>query len=377
MSVIIHSDDMFEGAATTEPSYQEVTKAESSNGSDLALYLEINFYTKAYVQPVIFICGILTNAMTFVTLYKMTMARTCKTLLIALCITDFFACVFGLEYVLLGSLLLNDKAQLCRISSGVVTVLSMKYIYLIFLSMSSVIIVLISVIRSYLLQHPLKAIQKYSPSRVRKILGALFCAVGTVCAPLPLLIMWNSCSNDHTSKICIQYLHLLPQIKNIQIYFYVLALIFGPGLNVTNIIYWYKIKRLLKRNTKDSIQMQQRLVHSPEALLQQRKTMRVTKMFVFVLLFNLICLLPFSLQTLAAIAVDRLMSEACVQNTGVAVIFKTLSESLLSLVPCVNFWAYLVINKDFKSMVKKLLHLKSETDENLSPGASEESLQSV
>ena len=225
--------------------------------------------------------------------------------------------------------------------------------------MSQVIVTLIAVLRTYLLKHPLRAAQRFTPQRVRIILVALFTVICLIHSPLPLLLFWQFCSNGNGNKLCTSFVSRNEHwIEQLELYFYAVGVVFGHIWSIVTIIFWLKMKRLLREKLKESLQMQQRLLSSPEAQMQEKRMMQVTKMFLAVLMFNAICIFTFCIHILAAstaiILKNSKQEEAVVDTCTLGIMTEAIAGVLVSLIPCCNFWIYLVLNKDFREEANSL-----------------------
>ena len=74
-----------------------------------AVTLQVSFALRGIAEALIFSIGIVNNSLTFIILWRVTMGLTCKTLTTALCMSDFFACVFGLGHAVLYYLLIDRE----------------------------------------------------------------------------------------------------------------------------------------------------------------------------------------------------------------------------------------------------------------------------
>ena len=317
------------------------------------------YILKAYVQPAIFIAGILGNGLTFAVLQRMWMSPLCNILITSLCVTDFFCCTFGLENSVLETIYFAGRLPRGLWSSSHLFILCMYYMYILLLCMSCATVVLISIIRNYSLRHPLRTLHVLTPSRVRKCVLAVDTGVLVLFLPVAIHVLWQVCYKDvNHVQICFNISSYVTHAKSLQYYLLFLVVLFGPVAAILNLIYWLKLKQAIKLSAQISSHMQQQLSDAKKRD-QTRRTMRVTLMFLYILIFNALCVLPFSIDKMIETShVGELYWESGAMNSGIAV-FNVVVHLIVAILPTINLWVYLVVNQYFRKEFTEMVFCKT------------------
>ena len=135
-----------------------------------------HFYTfigEAYVLPVMYAVGIITNIITFLVLYRMNLGKVIKLLLCALSLSDFMASFVAFVNILLEISFFHGEVTHGYWCPGMSVTLSTYYLFLMFLCISAAIVITLSIIRVYSLKKPFESRTTLKTKLLVKILVAI------------------------------------------------------------------------------------------------------------------------------------------------------------------------------------------------------------
>ncbi len=303
------------------------------------------FYGEAVAQPVILLFGLVTNIITLVVLPRVKMTETFKTCLMALAVSDLCACVVGSIQQLLKGPYFRGESPFGYLSAGSIANFTLYFAYLMFMSVSGCLVVMIAIVRNISVLKPLKAKHWFTRSKTIRICVAVFLANFVVYLPSGYAVTWMTCHKD-VDPSCLrlnQTIGLAKLETIVTAYVHFIAITYGPIIFVVYIACVISIWVTLKRSTKVLATMASpRLARGNCRASQRRKTTgKITRMLLIILAFDMVCSLPTTAYGITL-----------VKNRTLAVeVYDVAAEIIYCFRPAYNFWVYLFNNPDFKRAV--------------------------
>ncbi len=324
-----------------------MTSTSTSDGINVAVARSFIFYGEAVAQPVILLFGLVTNIMSLVVLPKVRMTETFKCCLIALAISDMCACVFGAAQQLLkGPYFKGQSSPFGYHSSATIANFTLYFVYLMFMSVSACLVVMIAIVRNIIVLKPLKAKHWFTINQTVRICVTIFLANFVVYLPSGFNVTWMTCYKD-VAPFCLRVNETigfvtLDAIVKAHVYF--CSVVYGPIIFVVYIACVISIWVTLRRSRRALVTMATvRTVTGDDNATQRSKTTgKITRMLVIILILDMVCSLPTTAYGVTLITTRDLGYE----------IYDVAAEIVYCVRPAYNFWVYFFNNRDFKKGVR-------------------------
>ena len=355
------ANSTYDDYVTTSQDYTSDPQDKSSEEMDNTKRLV--YITEAHIEPMIFIFGIVTNFLSFIIIRQMRISKVIKTLLLSLTVSDFLASVLGFLNILLEVVYFRGEMPYGIWKRGVVETFTAYKIYLMFIGISSALVILIAIVRCYSMLNPFEWTATVTHRRVVKAIIVIVIVTVLMFIPLSLYIMWKACFfyeqnpesinsvPDDDPQVCLAFFDIFPDAWKVRYYFFAITLLLGPGTVISNLVCFILLKRAINKSARNIRHMQERR-GSESSILdhQNHRNVRLNRMFLWVLFFNSICITPSIIQVICLqIDPQRFLFDK--SNIFVA-ITDIIAEVFLGALPCYNFWTYLIVNKDFRKRYK-------------------------
>ena len=323
----------------------------SSNETNMAVALHtLSYYIESHVETTVFFTGMVSNVMSFIVLLNMTMNDVMKILLVTVTVTDFCASLFGFLNMLLESVRFKGDIPYGTYSTGIMEVFVTYKIFLMFLGMSSSIMVIASSVRAYVLIKPLQSRLVITKTFIIKAISLTLTIGFIVFLPNFIYAVWKGCFCDVEHPVCKEFFRILPHADKARIYFSLCVIIIGPGTIIANMVCFSILKYAIKQSKKElqmiSNHANIELRSGTSSPTGSRKNMRINRTILLVLLFNSVCLFPSLVQVISLMINPKTL---LFDKTNLSVlIVDIIAETFLGFLPCYNFWTYMIHNKDFR-----------------------------
>ena len=210
------------------------------------------FFCEAIIIPIINLFAVITNIWTLLILPRTRIVDAFKICLISLTICDFLASLISFVNIMLEIRFYDGDIPFGIWENAAVTCYVLHYISCVFICSSATYVIAIVVIRYWIINSPVKARYYLTPGNTKKVCFCLFLATLLFYLPTSLIIMFQSCSRDKQTQICIDTYKAIPNLKRISSYYVgCLVLLYGPILVMLYIVSLVRIKISLTRNNKE------------------------------------------------------------------------------------------------------------------------------
>ena len=228
---------------TTLPLFADTVAIETTTGERIK---SVHFI-KQYIEPAMFACGMVTNILTLHILRRMSISKIIKPLLCFVTVTDFLSTTFGFFNITLEVQLFDGYVIYGIWDNNGLLVISLHILHIMFIGMSSALLIFTSVIRTYSLLHPFKWSTLTKRYTVKLAISIIIITI-LIFLPLSFYIMWKSCFEDKNSGICIQYSRKFPQNHISRFYFVSVVMFLGPGTVIGNMICLLLLRRIVNQS---------------------------------------------------------------------------------------------------------------------------------
>lgn len=315
------------------------------------------YIVEAFVEPWIFSIALITNIVTLSTLRRMSaVAPSLKLILMSLCVSDGLACVFGFIYIVLEVIVYQGTVTYGRWTSGSVEVFTMYKVYLYFTGYSSLLLILGSIVKMYALTRPIKARVQMERKLIVKVMLLAIVITFLLFVPLSVYIVWKTCFRDYATQICVDFNRSVPDAEKVKYYFFTLAMFMGPGVLVANVACFIALKKAIKRSRRglirSSIVAATNCVAHNYKVLQAKRSSSINNIFLYALVIHSVCIIPSCVQIICLL-VDPI-NLVFADNSLMVDVLDCVAEIFLALLPCYNFWLYLVVNKEFRNTFRSI-----------------------
>ncbi len=334
-----------------------MSSTSANSGINVEAALKFNFYGEAVVEPAILLFGLVTNIISLVVLHKVKMIETFKTCLMALALSDLCACVMGSTKQLVEGIYFQGVKHYGYLSPAIVASWTLYFAFMLFMSVSGCLVVMIAVVRNLIVLKPLKARQWFTPSKIVRICLGVFLANLVGYLPSIFDVMYMTCHKD-VAPFCLHVnetigITMLESIFNAHIYF--ISITFGPIIILIYVACVISIWVTLKRSTKELATMATARSDKGEDNATQRdKTMnKITQTLVTICFLEMACTLPSVIYgiTVATKAKDEVFE---VQQKPEIEVLHVVSEIFYCFRPAYNFWVYFFSNPDFRRGIRNI-----------------------
>ena len=214
------------------------------------------FIGEAYVEPVMFFLGIVTNIVTFIVLYHMSLGKVIKLLLCALSVSDFMASFTAFVNILLEITLFHGEVTHGYWCRGMGVTLTTYYLFLMFISISAALVISLSIIRVYSLRKPFKSRTTLKIRFLVKVIVGIVVSMLILFLPVGFFIVWQLCYKNPLYPQCKAFFDRFPNAEMTEKYLYILSVLFGPLTVVGNLVCLLLLRGYIRKSTKQSIRMQ-------------------------------------------------------------------------------------------------------------------------
>ncbi len=328
-----------------------------SSGINAEVALKFNFYGEAVAQPAILLVGLVTNIMSLVVLRKVKMTETFKICLMALAISDLCACVMGSVQQLVQGVYFQGGSPYGYHSPAAVANFTLYFAFLLFMSVSGCLVVMIAVVRNLIVLKPLKARHWFTRSKTIRIALGVFLANLVGYLPSFFGVAWMTCYKD-VAPFCQSVnetigFTIVESIFNAHIYF--ISITYGPIIILIYVACVISIWVTLKRSTKELATMATtRMDKGEDNATQRDKTMsKINRTLVTICFLEMACTLPSVIYgiTIATKPKDEVFE---VQLEPEIEVFHVVSEIFYCFRPAYNFWVYFFNNPDFRRGIRNM-----------------------
>lgn len=323
----------------------------------------LKVFTKLFefnIEPTIYIIGIISNILAFITLRQMSVSKVIKVSLCAVTVTDLIASLLGFINIFLEIVIFEGDLIYGCWKKGILPLFVSYKHYLMFLGMSSALFIFTAVVRTYSIIHPLEWSSKFTKRKTIKIIVAMCVVIFLVFQPLTFYSMWKGCFREQRHGIMSAQCAKLERQNLIDVgyytryYFALIAILLGPGAIIGNLICLILLQRAVQKSIKDIMSFRRPSLGTDDDNInsnQLKKSMRVNKMFYAVLVINTICITPSGIQV-GALIIDP--ERYIFDKTPFVAIVDVIAETFLGVLTAYNFFLYLVVNKDFRRKFHQL-----------------------
>ncbi len=313
------------------------------------------FYGDAVVQPVIFLLGLVTNIISLIVLPRVKMAETFKACLIALAISDLCACLTGASQRISKGPIFRGETPFGYHSSASIANFALYFAYLMFMSTSGGIVVMIAIIRNINVMKPLKARRWFTRRNTVRICSIVFLVNFIAYLPSAVDVTWMTCYKD-VAPFCLRVnktigFSTLERIVNVHLCF--IGVSSGPITFVVYIACVISIWVTLKRSTKGLVTMAPTRADRIDwsASKRNKTTGKITRVLVIILVLDMVCTLPIMAY---AITVATKPKGALFEDGEIELqVFDVAAEIFYCFRPAYNFWVYFFNNPDFRRGLRK------------------------
>ncbi len=318
---------------------------------------KFNFYGEAVGQPAILLFGLVTNIISLVVLRKVKMTETFKACLMALAMSDLCACVMGSAQQLLKGMYFQGVSPYGYHSAASVANFTLYFAFMLFMSVSGCLVVMIAVIRNLIVLKPLKARRWFTRSKTVRICLGVFLANFVGYLPSFFDVTWMTCYKD-VAPFCLRVnetigFTMLERIVNAHIYF--ISITYGPVIFLVYVACVISIWVTLKRSTKGLATMAAaRMDQGDDNATQRDKTMsKITRTLVTIFFLDMACTLPSIIYGIIVVTKpkDQVFE---VQLELELEVFHVVAEIFYCFRPAYNFWVYFFNNPDFRRGIRNM-----------------------
>ena len=231
---------------------------------------------------------------------------------------------------------------------------TLYYLFSLFICTSAAIVIAIVAIRHYTITKPVSVKMYITSGRARRICLLIFLGTAVLFLPTPLNIMWQSCYMEKNKPICDDLLWRMPKLQGYATsYLYFLTILYGPLLVLIYIGSMVGIWSNLQKTAVIMRSLSERRDSVEEWKRRQKKTAKITRTLLVILMLDTLCSLPLVVQAFAMLIAPR---KTVFSTTNVSYkIFDAIAEICLALRPAYNFWLYSFHDNDFRIRAKALL----------------------
>lgn len=283
-----------------------------------------------------------------------------QTCLLWLAVSDLCATVTGFIHILIEGRILGGMVDFGYWSVPALWNYIFYFLFLMFLGLSSVILVVIAVVRCIMIKWPLESRGWVTSKKVRYalIVGALSTFI--LFLPTSSTAMWQLCFNETKVEGCKTVIKSMPGLESAsQIYLYTIGLLFIFVPVLIYIVCFTIIEMSLRSSVTDLRGLRDSGVEL--AMIRQRVSRQVTRQLLCIMVLDTLVTLPTIASSVALIVSSDLLFNK--DKYPEFHVFDSLSEILLLLRPTYNFWLYVFIRAEFRDRIllygKMLCHPKS------------------
>ena len=312
---------------------------------------EAEFFVESVGQNAIYACGIVFNCLTLAALRSLSVGENYRTCLRALTVTDLCACIAAVINLTLEGAYFRGHMPFGYWHTPALFVYFAYYVFMLFMATSSFYVITIAVVRTHTLRQPLKAIRVYTRHRLRRVCFIIFVVNCFLFLPTVLYGFWQNCYNDREAPTCSAFYDRFPNADELKYYFYLMSVMFGPVVIVTNAMCLFLLRRALRKNQESASTTLNRRPVSVHKMA--RRNWRMTRTLAVLLVLDIIWILPTCIQFLglAVSPEDTLFNS---HDVGIKV-FDLFAELLLAVRPTYNIFVYAATNSCFRRKLRLLL----------------------
>ena len=322
--------------------------ASSNQTSDTAAHRFV-WVAEAVIQPSMLAFGILTNIISLLVLSKVKMNFIFKTCLIALAMSDLATCISGFIAMVMEVAIFDGEMPFGSWDARAVATYVFFYAYMMFISGSASIVILIAVIRNIFIVAPMKARRNFNPRTTKIACGVAFLFTFICFLPVALNIIYQSCFNETEAQICLDVFEAIPNIKKISTsYLFALMTLFGPVIILIYMACFISIRVTVGRSVEalSSMTSESGPTQRESTRKRTKAASRVTRTLLIILICDVICTLPTVIQAVGLLVAPK---STVFDKTDVNYdVFDVIAEIFLNLRPTYNFWLYIFHHPEFR-----------------------------
>ena len=302
------------------------------------------FYSEAVVQTSILFIGICLNIMNYYILRTIHLSANFKLCLLALTITDFSACITGEAQLILEVVEFRGDLPFGYWNTRALADHLLYYLFLVFMCTSSLYVILVAIVRTCMILKPIFALQHLTSERLKVTAWIMFLVTFILFTPAVIFALWQVCYNDKEHPKCRKFFKRVPDAENVKYYLYLLSILFGPIVILTNLACLFGVKHALHRTTQNAHSLQ---VHDSGILNMKKKYSKINHTLTLFLVLDAVWILPTCVQYVALVVSPE---DALFDSTdSFIIILDVIAEVFLIIRPVYNFFVYYNIYPDFKS----------------------------
>lgn len=300
------------------------------------------FYSEAVVQNTIFSFGMIFNIVNYIIIYQINIAPQFRVCLLALTVTDFGTCLFGVLQLTVEAATLRGRIQFGYWHTGALTSHMLYYIFAVFACTSSVYVLLGGGMRTYMISRPYNSLSSVKPSRVALLCMSIFLVVCLLFVPSQLYAFHQVCYYEN-NEICSNLYRVFPKLDKMKYYLYALSIIFIPTIVIGNVICLVKIKIALNKSAKRVLRVDR---------YQTKQGFSITKTLTVILFLDTIWIMPYCIQylTLAFSPRETIFNI----NNSAYIILDIFVEILYTFRPTYNIFVYLLTNSNYRQKFNQI-----------------------
>ncbi len=316
------------------------------------------YYAEAVIQPSILAFGFLTNLASLLVLYRVKMASTFRTCLIALAMSDLCMTFTGFCQLMVEVLVFGGTVPFGHWINSAVASFSLYFLFLFFTCVSASLVILVAVIRNMIVLKPLKARCYFTRRRTKLVCFGVFLFTCVLFTPVPLMVVWQSCFDDNVTDTCVTANATMGMDSlghYIRRYLFGLSVLYGPVLLITYVACVISIWLTLKKTTDSLGHMTVKRTNSQLDTTKKRsKTAgRITRTLMMILILDIVCTTPTVLYGIGLI--NQPQRNVYDDSNTLLEVLDVICEIFICCRPAYNFWLYFFHHEEFRRGFRGLI----------------------